>query len=51
MTAAVPAEYFDPAPGVAQSDLTRLKLLSLTQAALVIAATRAYFRTRSRPPL
>jgi hypothetical protein len=51
MAAAVPAEYFDPAPGEAHSNLTSLKLISLTQAALVIAAARAYFRTGPRPPV
>jgi hypothetical protein len=51
MAAAVPAEYFDAAPGEAHSHLVRLELLSLTQAALVVGAARAYFRTRPRPPV
>jgi len=46
---AVPPQYFDQSPEERQVRITALELLLLSQAALVIVATRAYFRTRPRP--
>lgn len=51
MAAAVPPQYFDLPPEERQVRITALELLLLSQAALVIVATRAYFRTRPRPPI
>ena len=51
MTAAIPAQYFNQSPEERQVRTTALEVLLLSQAALVIVATRAYFRTRPRPPI
>ena len=51
MAAAVPMQYFDLSPEERQVRITALELLLLSQAALVIVALRAYFRTRPRPPI
>lgn len=51
MAAAIPAEYFDLSAEERQVRIIALELLLLSQAALVIVATRAYFRTRPRPPV
>lgn len=51
MAAAIPAQYFDQSPEQRQVRITALEVLLLSQAALVIVATRAYFRTRPRPPI
>lgn len=51
MAAAVPPQYFDQPPEEQQVRTKALELLFLSQAALVIVATRAYFRTRPRPPI
>jgi hypothetical protein len=49
MAAAIPPEYFDRTPKEMHTRITALELFLLTQAVLVIAAARAYFRTRRRP--
>ena len=49
MAAAIPPQYFDQSPEERQVRITALEVLLLSQAALVIVATRAYFRTRPRP--
>lgn len=51
MAAAIPPEYFDLSAEERQVRIIALELLLLSQAALVIVATRAYFRTRPRPPV
>ena len=51
MAAAIPAQYFDQSPEQRQVRITALEVLLLSQAALVIVATRAHFRTRPRPPI
>lgn len=51
MAAAVPPQYFDQSPEERQVRIVALELLLLSQAALMIVATRAYFRTRPQPPI